>query len=272
MERLATDVERNGLTEDEFVELYPRLRRFAAVVGDRSDEPDDLVQDALTRLLRLDAMPDDPERYLRRTIVNLTVDRGRRRSRWSVRAPKLVDVAEHRDLYPSELGLLDTLDPSQRTVLWLADVEGWTFDEIAALLGVRPTTARKQASREFTELFGGDPAMIDAVTAAELPESVQLLVEAGRVDELEKAIGSRPGVWRVVRTVDRWAAGLSVGLGSRTIVPGVPGAFPHAMTVPPDCMVALVYLTSLVDIVPAVTPPDWDHATICERATAGLVR
>jgi RNA polymerase sigma factor (sigma-70 family) len=152
VERLATEVERNGLTEDDFVELYPRLRRFAAVVGSLDDEPDDLVQEALARIIRLDETPDDAERYLRRTIVNLTVDRGRRRSRWSVRAAKLLDASDHVDHYPSELGLLDTLDPSQRAVLWLADVEGWTFDEIAVLLDVRPTTARKRASRARAQL------------------------------------------------------------------------------------------------------------------------
>ena len=30
-----------------FAELYPRLRRFAAVVGSPDDDPDDLVQEAV---------------------------------------------------------------------------------------------------------------------------------------------------------------------------------------------------------------------------------
>lgn len=147
VEPLAIETRQNGLTEDEFAELYPRLRRFAAVVGGLNDDPDDLVQDALTRLLQAPKDPDDPERYLRRTIVNLTIDRGRRQTRWSLKAPKLVAAAEHHDQYPSQLDLLETLDPLPRAVLWLPDVEGWTFDEVAGLLDIRAATARKQASR-----------------------------------------------------------------------------------------------------------------------------
>ena len=143
---------RQQVTEDEFAGMYPRLRRFAGVVGDRADDPDDLVQEALARFLRLGAEPDDPERYLRRTIVNLTVDRGRRTTRWAARAPKLVAAAEHTDLYPSDLDVLDALAGPERAVLWLAVVEGWTFDEIGDLLGIRPTAARKQASRARTRL------------------------------------------------------------------------------------------------------------------------
>ena len=35
------------LSADVFRELYPRLRRFAAVVGAAESDPDDLVQEAL---------------------------------------------------------------------------------------------------------------------------------------------------------------------------------------------------------------------------------
>ena len=37
--------------EATFAALYPSLRRFAAVVGNYHDDPDDLVQEALTRVL-----------------------------------------------------------------------------------------------------------------------------------------------------------------------------------------------------------------------------
>jgi hypothetical protein len=65
------------------------------------------------------------------------------------------------------------------------------------------SVSRAEAYEEFLQLFGSDPDMVDAVTADELPESVQLLVDAARADEVEDEIGSRPGVWRVVRAVDR---------------------------------------------------------------------
>ncbi len=135
------------LNEDDFIELYPRLRRFGAVVGSREDDPDDLVQDALTRLLAVARQPDDPERYLRRTIVNLVVDRGRRKTRFAARAPKLAQDPARLDRYPSDFDVLDSIAPQERAVLWLADVEGWRFEEIAALFDKRPAAIRKQASR-----------------------------------------------------------------------------------------------------------------------------
>jgi hypothetical protein len=54
-------------------ELYPSLRRFAAVVGRADVDPDDLVQEAFTRLLVSRRREDvrDLGAYLRRTIVNL---------------------------------------------------------------------------------------------------------------------------------------------------------------------------------------------------------
>ena len=54
-------------------ELYPALRRIAAVAGPIEVEPDDLVQEALVRTLskRNIADLDNPLAYLRRTIVNL---------------------------------------------------------------------------------------------------------------------------------------------------------------------------------------------------------
>ena len=74
--------------EDEaiLVEVYPRLRAFASVIGPRSGDPDDLVQEALVRTLRKHRLAelDHPLAYLRRVVHNLSTDQfraaGRRRS------------------------------------------------------------------------------------------------------------------------------------------------------------------------------------------------
>ncbi|MGD2103337.1 MAG: sigma factor, partial [Acidimicrobiia bacterium] len=66
-------------------QLYPALRRIAAVAGPVDVEPDDLVQEALVRTLgsRGLAELDNPLAYLRRVIVNLASNQrrsaGRRR-------------------------------------------------------------------------------------------------------------------------------------------------------------------------------------------------
>ncbi len=56
-----------------FKKLYPPLRRFAAVVTPVEVEPDDLLQEAVTRALRRGSLTelDNPGAYLRRAMVNL---------------------------------------------------------------------------------------------------------------------------------------------------------------------------------------------------------
>lgn len=69
----STDSLNPHLTDQEiFGQLYPGLRRFAAVVGAVDMDPDDLVQDAVSRALALGPLRrlDSPGAYLRRAIVN----------------------------------------------------------------------------------------------------------------------------------------------------------------------------------------------------------
>lgn len=134
-----------------FEALYPMLRRYAAAIAAAETDPDDLVQDALVRVLSAGgfARIEHPEAYLRRTIVNLASNgrRGLARQRKAVGR-----LAGARDLdvvpeYPSELSALLRLTPSERAVLYLADVERLSFDEIGKILDIRVATARGRASR-----------------------------------------------------------------------------------------------------------------------------
>ena len=66
----------------ELRELYEPLRRFAAVIGRWDVDPDDLVQNAFTKVLVKDpAQIRELGPYLRRTIVNLATDERRRSTR-----------------------------------------------------------------------------------------------------------------------------------------------------------------------------------------------
>ncbi len=137
--------------EDElFRTLYPSLRRFAAVVGPYEVDPDDLVQDAVTRVLAKGPLTalDHPGAYLRRTILNLAKDRRRGFARWrsaAARHGEAAPVAE--DTYPSDLSVLLGLEPGDRAVLFLAFVEGLSFEEVASSLGCTPAAARQRATR-----------------------------------------------------------------------------------------------------------------------------
>jgi DNA-directed RNA polymerase specialized sigma24 family protein len=142
-------------TDDALIEeLYPSLYRFAAVVAPRGDDPDDLVQDAFVRTLARHPLADLdlPHAYLRRTILNLANNRRRSLRRQLGALTRLGRPLPIDDSYPSDVAALLDLAPQTRAVLWLADVEGLGFDEIADQLGLTATAARQRASRGRAEI------------------------------------------------------------------------------------------------------------------------
>lgn len=146
---------RRGADEDAgdsalFARLYPALRRFAAVTGGADDDPDDLVQEAVARTLRHHTLCelDDPAAYLRRAIVNLAANRRRGFLRWRAAAARLVaDDAAQPPVYASDLADLLALSPEARALLWLVEVEGRSYAEAGALLGISADAARARALR-----------------------------------------------------------------------------------------------------------------------------
>jgi RNA polymerase sigma-70 factor (ECF subfamily) len=151
-----------GDDEAVFATLYPRLRRLAAVAAPLEVDPDDLVQDALVRVLRRGSLStlDDPGAFLAKVIVNLASNTrrglGRRRRAWARHgvAPDGETAA-----YPSDLAELERLGPDERALLFLVDVEGWSFTEAAAALGCTESAARQRASRARRKLradLGGE--------------------------------------------------------------------------------------------------------------------
>jgi RNA polymerase sigma-70 factor (ECF subfamily) len=131
-------------------ELYPRLRRFAAVVGFPVVEPDDLVQEVLERTLRVSPLHvlEDPFSYLRRAIVNRAANARRSTRRQGRAFARLTRSAEPTvESYPSDLAMLAAIAPDVRAVLYLAEVEGRPYAEIGDLLGCSETAARTRAAR-----------------------------------------------------------------------------------------------------------------------------
>jgi RNA polymerase sigma-70 factor (ECF subfamily) len=132
-------------------ELYPSLRRFAAVVGSADIDPDDLVQDALMRALRRGPLTDlnHPSAYLRRCICNLAKDTrrslGRRRRAYVAMAATMSEGFVQ--TYPSDCAELLRLPPQARAVLYLQEVEGRRSAEISSLLGMSETAVRSVSSR-----------------------------------------------------------------------------------------------------------------------------
>jgi RNA polymerase sigma-70 factor (ECF subfamily) len=137
-------------------DLYPSLRRFAAVAAPSDLDPDDLLQEALVAVLRARRLSDldHPAAYLRKTIVAVAAGHcrrmGRRRfalNRYSASATAVVSPD-----YPSDLADLNLLSPRERSVLYLHEVEGYRFAEIAAMLGCSEAAAKKAGSRARSRL------------------------------------------------------------------------------------------------------------------------
>ncbi len=139
-----------------FGAMYERLRRFAGAVGPWEVEPEDLLQEALVRVLRGGPLSrlDHPEAYLRRTIVNLSHSFIRRRhatERVFATIYERADDVSDPD-YPSDLEDLLSLEPTSRAVLYLHDVEGYSFVEIEEALTIPAATCRQIASRSRRHL------------------------------------------------------------------------------------------------------------------------
>ena len=135
---------------EELVNTYETTlyRAALAILGD-AHEAEDAVQDAFLRCL--EKAPDfESPAHARAWLLRVTVNgcksrlRARRRHPW----------VELLDLYPAPDGdsreVLEAvlaLPPKQRAAVHLHYYEGYTTDEIAAILGQRPGTVRSHLSR-----------------------------------------------------------------------------------------------------------------------------
>ena len=130
-------------------ELYPSMRRFAAVVGPVEVDPDDLVQEAFVKNLEQGSFArlDNPGAYLRRSILNLASNHRRRLGRRHRALQRVVVPESYRPSYPSDVAELLRLSPRARAVLYLISVEGQSFAEVAEVLDCSEPAARAAASR-----------------------------------------------------------------------------------------------------------------------------
>lgn len=132
-------------------QLYPSLHRFSAVVAPSDLEPDDLLQEALVAVLRshrLSAL-DHPAAYLRKAIMSVAVSHnrtmGRRRTAMARYGASATPVVL--PVYPSDLTELLALPPRERASLYLHEVEGFRYAEVAEMLGCSEAAAKKAGAR-----------------------------------------------------------------------------------------------------------------------------
>lgn len=129
--------------------LYPSLRRIAAVAGSFDVEPDDLVQEALVRVLMMGPLSDldNPLGFLRKTIVNLASNQRRSLGRKRKALGRLFFEESQWPSYPADIEAILDLPPRQRAILYLVEVEDVPYAEAAEQLGMTAAAARVLAGR-----------------------------------------------------------------------------------------------------------------------------
>jgi len=141
---------------DDLTPWLPRLRRYARALAHNREDADDLVQDTLERAWSRSALwrqVGDMRAWLFGIMHNLHVDR-LRRSRVAtvplddgVDEPPVAGAQEHGLAVRDLAAALDALAPEQRAVLVLVTIEGMSYADVAATLGIPTGTVMSRLSR-----------------------------------------------------------------------------------------------------------------------------
>ncbi|HUR19514.1 MAG TPA: sigma-70 family RNA polymerase sigma factor [Vicinamibacterales bacterium] len=164
------------MDEDAFRGFYDRTSRMlwaylARMAGDRQ-LADDLLQECYYRFLRVETVLETESHrrhYLFRIATNLVRDSVRRRrttvpSISQELAPEAMGDPGHVEGLNRRLDVtraMDRLKPRERAMLWLAYAQGASHEEIARMVGVRPSSMKAMLSRARRKLavaLGGGPA------------------------------------------------------------------------------------------------------------------
>ncbi|RFU43567.1 RNA polymerase sigma factor SigE [Actinomadura logoneensis] len=155
-------------TWEEIVDQHStRVFRLAyRLTGNRHDA-EDLTQDVFVRVFRSlsSYTPGTFEGWLHRITTNLFLDRARRKQRIRFdalaedaderlegREPSPAQTYDDRHLDADIQAALDSLAPEYRAAVVLCDIEGLTYEEIAASLGVKLGTVRSRIHRGRAQL------------------------------------------------------------------------------------------------------------------------
>ncbi len=142
-------------------EHSPRVYRLAYRLTGNPQDAEDLTQDTFIRVFRSldDYTPGTFEGWLYRITTNLFLDlvRRRKRIRFDALGDDVVDLPglepgperayEHLNLDEDVQAALDALPPDFRAAVVLCDIEGLSYEEIAATLGVKLGTVRSRIHR-----------------------------------------------------------------------------------------------------------------------------
>lgn len=158
----ATGDKANMPSWDELVRQHAdRVYRLAYRLSGSQHDAEDLTQETFIRVFRSvqNYQPGTFEGWLHRITTNLFLDMVRRRSRIRMEAlPEDYDRVPAADPNPEQIyhdsrlgpdlqAALDSLPPEFRAAVVLCDIEGLSYEEIGATLGVKLGTVRSRIHR-----------------------------------------------------------------------------------------------------------------------------
>ena len=139
--------------EEMFLDVHDRLYRALYFITGSSADAEELMQDAFLKLWerwdRLDTI-EDPVAYLFRVALNGVRMRARRAR---VAASKILPTAGARDPFDDinvredVRRMLRGISPRQRTAIVLTEILGYSSEQAARIMRIRPTTVRVLASQ-----------------------------------------------------------------------------------------------------------------------------
>ena len=153
--------DRNERGQRLFIEQFRAVRRYISKVVAAPEIAEELTQEAFARLTAMNsASIQSPERLLFRTARNLAIDHVRRRAVVSFvplgddlvaglrdETPSAEDWLLARDELERVGEAIKELPPKCRQVFLLLKVEGLSFQEVAAEMGLSQTMVRNYAAR-----------------------------------------------------------------------------------------------------------------------------
>jgi RNA polymerase sigma-70 factor (TIGR02957 family) len=184
---------------DVMEEFRPLLLSIAYRMLGSFGDAEDVVQEAYLRLHREERV-DSPKAFLTTVTTRLAIDqlRSARRQRETYVGPWLpepavdeyVDLAERAALSDSLstafLVVLERLSPDQRAVFLLCDIFGYSYDEVAAIIGKTPAACRQLAVRARRHLSEDRPRFDPS--RQERDELVRRFVAAAEEGELDELV------------------------------------------------------------------------------------
>jgi len=147
----AGDGRAQALSHQQFEAFYAQtaraLRSYICRTAGSAAMADDILQESYIRLLAAPPMAEEQRKgYLYRTATNLVADQWRAQSRhrkWWRLAPRRQEAATHGVELASDMErLFQQIAPRERSLLWLAYVEGADHREIAAILQLKETSVK----------------------------------------------------------------------------------------------------------------------------------